>query len=126
MRVMSAAAAVILVVSTGWTMAAGASLKSIMKSWKANAGATAERLSGDSYDEAAVRTALQEFIADSQAIDARLTGATAANRDIKIRFEKFSADATAAIGLAGAPDQFRASYAKLINDCKSCHDRYAR
>ena len=122
-----ATAGAILLLSGAWTMAAGAGLKSVMKAWKADAGATAQMLNGSvPYDEAAVRNTLQIFIADSQAIDARLTGATPANRDIKDRFEKFNADAAAAMSLASANDRFKTSFGRLMNDCKSCHDQYAR
>jgi cytochrome c556 len=122
-----AAAGVVLLLSGAWTVAAGASLKSVMKLWKVDANATAEMLNGSvPYDEAAARNALQAFIADSQAIDARLTGATPANKDIKLRFEKFNADATAAMSLTSANDRFKTSFGRLMNDCKSCHDQYAR
>ena len=107
-------------------MGAGASLKSVMKSWKAKANATAQMLNGNSpYDEAAARNTLQDFVADSQAIDARLTGATAASRDMKMRFEKFSADATAAQGLLASSEKLKPSYVKMIGACRSCHDQYA-
>jgi cytochrome c556 len=120
------AAALALLLSSSLTMGAGPSLKSIMKSWKAKANATAQMLNGGSpYDEAAARDTLQVFVADSQAVGARLTGATAANRDIKMRFEKFSADATAALSLLGAGEKLKPSYAKMISECKSCHDQYA-
>jgi cytochrome c556 len=126
MRKLAAAGAVLLL-SGAWTFAAGASLKSIMKSWKADAGATAEMLKGSiPYDEAAARNTLQAFIADSQAIGARLTGATPANKDIKVRFEKFNADAAAAMNLVTANDRFKTSCGRLMSECKSCHDQYAR
>ena len=125
MRVI-AVAAIGLLLSSTLTLAAGASLKSIMKSWKGIAGATAQMLSGNSYDEVAARKALQVFIADSQAIDARLSGGSAANKDIKLRFEKFNADATAAIDSLAVREKFKARFAEIIGDCKSCHDQYNR
>jgi cytochrome c556 len=121
-----AAAAIIVLASSVLAMAAGASLKSTMKSWKANANAIAQMLNGNAYDEAAARKALQAFVDDSQAIDARLTGATPANKDIKLRFERLNADAAAAIETLAVREKFKASFANLISNCKSCHDQYAR
>ena len=85
-----AAAGLAVFLSGSLTMGAGVSVKSVMRSWKAKANATAQMLNGGAhYDEAAIRESLRAFTADAQAIDARLTGATAANRDMKMRFEKF-------------------------------------
>jgi cytochrome c556 len=125
LRVIYAAALAVLLSSSS-TMGAGTGLKSIMKTWKAKANAMAQMLNGNSlYDEAAARDALQVFAADSEAIGARLTGATAASRDMKGRFATFNADSTAALGSLGAGGKLKPGFARLIGECKSCHDQYA-
>ena len=125
MRVIAAAGLAVLL-SGSLATGAGVSVKSIMRSWKAKANATAQMLNGGArYDEAAVRSSLRDFAADALAIDERLTGATAANRDMKARFEKFGADATAALDLAAASGQLKPRFARMIGACRSCHDQYA-
>ncbi len=125
MRALAAASLAVLL-SGSLTMGAGVSVKSVMRSWKAKANATAQMLNGGAhYDEAAIRESLSAFAADAQAIDARMTGATAANRDLKARFEKFSADATAALDLAAVSGELKPHFARMIGACRSCHDQYA-
>ncbi len=121
-----AAASLAVLLSGSLTMGAGVSVKSVMRSWKVKANATSQMLSGGAhYDEAAIRESLRAFAAEAQAIDERLTGATAANRDMKMRFENFSADATAALDVAAASGQLKPRFARMIGACRSCHDQYA-
>ena len=120
------AAGLILLLSGSLAMGTGVSVKSVMRSWKAKANATAQMLNGGArYDEATVRETMRAFAADAQSIGARLTGATAASRDMKLRFDNFSAEATAAVDLSAASGQLKPHFARMIGACRSCHDRYA-
>jgi hypothetical protein len=102
------------------------SLKGTMKAWKAGAQLASQTLDGGgAFDEATARKALEAFVADSRAIDDRLSASTPASRDIKLRFEKFSADAAGALDLIGSRDKFKLGYSRLLGECKSCHDQYA-
>ncbi len=126
MKWLKSSAILALLASSGLAWGSGPSLKNIMKAWKADAHFTTQMLNGDiPYEEAAARKALEAFVADSQTIDARLSGATARSKDVKLRFEKFGADSATALNLLGSRDKFKISYARVLNECKSCHDQYA-
>ena len=61
---------------------------------------------------------LRDFAADALAIDERLTGATAASRDMKTRFEKFGADATASLDLAAGQRRAQAAFRQDDRRCR--------
>ncbi len=126
MKWVKTSAILALVASSGWAWGSGPSLKSIMRGWKADAHFTMQMLTGDvPYEEATARKTLEGFVAQARTIEARLSGATATGKDMKLRFEKFAADSAAALPLLGSRDKFKISYARVLNECKSCHDQYA-
>ncbi len=115
-----------LVASSALAWSAGQSLKSMMKEWKVVAQGTSQMADGAiPFDGAKARSAIETFVADSQAIGDRLSAATAASKDIKRRFAKFNADAAAALAVTESRAAFNHSWAKVLGECKSCHDQYA-
>jgi cytochrome c556 len=68
---------------------------------------------------------LQTFIADSQDLGARASGASAQAQDIKARFTSFESKAKAALDTVEAEDQVRKRFAQIRGECRSCHDVYA-
>jgi cytochrome c556 len=68
---------------------------------------------------------LQAFIADSQDLGARASGAGAQAQDIRARFASFEANAKAALDAVSAEDQVRKRFAQMRGECRSCHDVYA-
>jgi cytochrome c556 len=115
-----------LVASSALAWSAGQSLKSMMKEWKVAAQITSQMADGAiPFDEAKAHSAIETFVADSQAIGDRLPATTAASKDIKRRFAKFDADASAALAVTGSRAEFNHSWAKVLGECKSCHDQYA-
>jgi cytochrome c556 len=119
------AAGLVLLLSGSLAMG-GVSVRGVMRTWKARANGAAQMLNGGArYDEAAMRESMRAFAADARAIGARLTGASSASRDLKQRFDNFSAEATAALDLAAASGQLKPHFVRMIAACRSCHDRYA-
>jgi cytochrome c556 len=115
-----------LVVSSALAWGAGQSLKGIMKEWKVAAQITSQMADGAiPFDEAKAHSAIEAFVADSQAIGDRLSATSAASKDIKLRFAKFNAGATAALAATGSRAAFNYGWAKVLGECKSCHDQYA-
>jgi cytochrome c556 len=121
---LTAIVALLLMSALAW--GAGQSLKSTMRSWKGAAQAASAMVNGGvPFDAAKVRAAMELFAADSQALTDRLPATTAEGKDLQQRFAAFSANSTVALATLGARDQFKLSYAKVIGECKSCHDQYA-
>jgi cytochrome c556 len=117
---------VYIVVATVGSAWANLSLKSTMRSWKADAASMDRMLTASSaFDEARAARILQGFAADSRSLLARVTGTNAQARDVKARFEQFSADAQSASEAVASREKTRARYAQLRADCRSCHDVYA-
>jgi len=106
---------------------ASASLKSTMRSWKADAATLDRMLTGSSaFDEAEAARVLHRLDADAQAIIARVSGTSAPARGVKSRFEKFSADVRSTIESVGSRDELKARYLQLRAECRACHDIYAK
>ena len=106
--------------------AAAPRLKAIMHDWKANAASAEQMLAGrGAYDSAEMSRILQNFVAGSQDLGARATGASAQAQDIKARFASFEAKAKAALDAVEAQDQMRKRFAQMRGECRSCHDVYA-
>jgi cytochrome c556 len=116
----------LIVAATGGSAWANSSLKSTMRSWKAEA-ATMDRMliGGTAFDSAEAERILHGFEADSQALIARMSGTSVQARDVRVRFEKFSSDVQSAIETVGSREKMKARYAQLRIDCRSCHDVYA-
>jgi cytochrome c556 len=103
--------------------AAAPRLKAIMHDWKADAASAEQMLAGrGAYDSAEMSRILQAFISDSQDLEARASGASAAALDIKARFASFESKAKAALDTVGAQDQVRKRFAQVRGECRSCHD----
>jgi cytochrome c556 len=101
-------------------------LKAIMHDWKADAASAEQMLaSRGAYDPAEMGRILRTFIADSQDLGARASGAGAQAQDIKARFASFEANAKAALDAVSAEDQVRKRFAQMRGECRSCHDVYA-
>ena len=115
-----------IVAVTSGSAWANLSLKSTMRSWKAEAATMDRMLIGSAtLDAAEAARILQGFAADSQTLAARMTGTSAQARDVKARFEKFSGDVQSAIEAVASRDRMKARYSQLRADCRSCHDVYA-
>jgi cytochrome c556 len=126
MKATTLTAIVALLLTSALAWGGGQSLKSTMKGWKAAAQGASAMANGDvPFDAAKVRTAIEAFAADSQSLGERLSGTTAAGKDIKQRFAAFNANSVLALAALGNRDQFKLSYAKVISECKSCHDQHA-
>jgi cytochrome c556 len=101
-------------------------LKAIMHDWKASAASAEQMLAGrGAYDSGEMSRILQAFIADSQDLGARASGAGAQAQDIRARFASFEANAKAALDAVSAEDQVRKRFAQMRGECRSCHDVYA-
>jgi cytochrome c556 len=119
----------------GWAMAvvvaaaapcAAASLKAIMRSWKADRATIERVVSGrTSFDEAALRAILDGFASDARSIEARISAPGERSKDLRGRFVQFETDAAAARAALGPNDRWKPRAAHLIDDCQSCHDVYA-
>jgi cytochrome c556 len=126
MKAATSTAIVALLFSSALASGAGQGLKSTMKGWKVAAQTMSQMVNGDvPFDAAKVRGALETFAADSQSLSDRLSATTAAGKDIKQRFATFNAYSAVALAAVGNRDQFKLSYAKVIGECKSCHDQHA-
>jgi cytochrome c556 len=126
MKATTLAAIVALLLMSALAWGAGQSLKSTMRGWKvATQVASAMVNGGVPFDAAKVRGEMETFAADSQALNERLSATTAEGKDIRQRFAVFNVDSVAALAVLGNRDQFRISYAKVIGECKSCHNQYA-
>ena len=77
------------------------------------------------YDEAELRRILGSLIADSQGVEAGMTGGSAQALDIKSRFSQFEADAAETLQSLGAKDRAKAHFIRMRSDCRSCHDVFA-
>lgn len=119
------ASAFLLVVVAGLSgaAAAGGSVKSIMRSWKQQDRHVSAMLNARHYDKAAAMQALAAYAAGADDIAGRIKPRSAAARDIKARFQAFSADAKAAE--TAPPQGFRQAYLKTVAHCGACHHRYA-
>ncbi len=74
-----------------------------MRDWKAEVARAEPMLTGAApYDEAELRRILGSLVADSQDVEAGMTGASAQALDIKSRFSQFEADAAATLQSLGA------------------------
>lgn len=101
-------------------------LKPLMRNWKSEAARAEAMTSGAApYDEAELRRILGVFVADSQAIEAGVAGRGAEALDLKSRFSRFEADASALLAAASARDGARSSFAHLRRECGACHDAFA-
>ncbi len=122
----SSVAVLLCVVATAGSAWASVSLRSTMRSWKADA-ATLDRLSTGSgpFDDAQAARVPQSLADDARSIAAGVTGAGAQARDVKVRFEKFAGDAHSAIDGSASREKLKASASQLRADCRSCHDVYA-
>jgi cytochrome c556 len=101
-------------------------LKPLMRNWKSEAArAEAMVLGAAPYDEAELRRILGVFVADSQAIEAGVAGRSAQALDLKSRFSRFEADASAVLAASSARDSARSPIARLRRECGACHDAFA-
>ena len=104
----------------------GQTLKSAMRAWKPAALVVSQMASGAaSFDEQKARSAIEMFVADSQALRDRLSATSAAARDLKLRFTIFNADSASALASIGSRDKFSLIWTKVRAECQSCHDQYA-
>ena len=116
---------VISLMAAPLTADASSALRGIMKSWKKDMRATSPMLSGHSaFDEMTVRETLNAYIADSARLSASITGSSADARDMRQRFVTFGADSQNALSNMGQSKTLRASFARIGDDCQSCHDQY--
>ena len=123
---LSILAFVLIFAATAGSAWASLSLKSTMRSWKADAATIDRMLIGSgAVDAAEASRILQGLSDDAQSIANRVTGTSAQARDVKVRFEKFAGDARSALAGAASRDKLKATYAQLRADCRSCHDVYA-
>jgi cytochrome c556 len=101
-------------------------LKPLMRGWKADVARAEPMLTGAApYDEAELRRILGSLIADSQGVEAGMTGGSAQALDIKSRFSQFEADAAETLQSLGAKDRAKAHFIRMRSDCRSCHDVFA-
>jgi cytochrome c556 len=108
------------------TAVAATQLKPLMRGWKADVARAQPMLTGAApYDEAELRRILAALVADSQDVQARITGTSAQALEIKSRFSQFEADAAATLQALGAEDRVKSRFMRMRGDCRSCHDAFA-
>ena len=76
------------------------------------------------YNEAAGRTALQNYVNEAGQVAAQINGQGAQARDLRARFLGFQADARAALGDVSRPAALKADFTRVATDCESCHNLY--
>jgi cytochrome c556 len=82
-------------------------------------------LSGSAaYDQAALRQAVQIYVTDGTMLASRITGNSAEARDFAARFHAIAADGQAALHAVADPARFRSRFARITDDCRSCHAIY--
>lgn len=107
------------------TLAAGG-VKSIMRAWKADSAVAVQMATGRmSLDAARLRGILQGFVSGTKDIEARISGSSAASKDLKVRFAQFEADSTATLSALGQESQLKSSISRVLSNCKACHDVHA-
>ena len=116
----------LLAAVTAPAIAVGASaLRGIMHGWRADARTTQNILTGRaSFDEAAIRSVLQNYVTDAERISAQITGTSPAAREFKRQFMSFQADAQTALSHAAQRAAVQADFSRLMADCQSCHDAF--
>ncbi len=126
MNPFAAAVLVVIGLCAATTAVAAPRLKPLMKNWKAEVARAEPMLSGAApYDEAELRRILGSLVADSQDVEAGMTGASAQARDIKSRFSQFEADVAATLQSLGAKDRAKSHFMQARGDCRSCHEAFA-
>jgi cytochrome c556 len=107
------------------TAVAAPRLKPLMRVWKAEVARAEPMLTGAApYDEAELRRILGSLIADSQGVEAGMTGRSPQALDIKSRFSQFEADAAETLQSLGAKDRVKNHFMRMRGDCRSCHDAF--
>jgi cytochrome c556 len=125
MRTRLASLCFLIIVAAIPAAIAASALRGIMHDWRTNARATHDILTGrTSFDEAAIRSALQNYVADAGRIGAQITGTTPAAREFKRQFMTFGADAQAALDHLTQRAALQADFSRLMSDCQSCHDAF--
>ncbi|MDR3493827.1 MAG: hypothetical protein P4L82_04435 [Ancalomicrobiaceae bacterium] len=126
MRLRLLTVSLVLAASAATAAYAATSLKTTMKTWKANGAAAADMVSGrTAFNEAELRRILETFINDSKGFETRIKASTAEATDLKARFAKLEADSAAALAVTAQPSQVKGRLSTIFNNCKSCHDVYA-
>lgn len=116
-------AAALLVVPT--VAVAAISLSPIMRSWNRTTHHIDDMLSGSApYDQAALRQAVQVYITDGTMVASRIPADSAQARDFAGRFQAIAADSQTALHAVGDPALFRSRFARITDDCRSCHAIY--
>ena len=104
---------------------AAPALRSVMRNWRDDARTMHDMATGRTgFDAAAVRTALQGYVADSKRVESEITGHSAEANDVRRRFAAFEADARTALENVSDRSALSASVTKLLSHCRSCHDIY--
>jgi cytochrome c556 len=117
--------AVLSSVALPLTADASSALRGVMRSWKRDLRASGPMVSGrEAFDEATVRETLKAYIEESARLSASITGQSADAKDIRQRFVAFGADSRTALSNLGQPTTLKAAFARIGDDCQSCHDQY--
>ncbi len=104
---------------------AAPALRGIMHAWRAVARDAHDMLTGRApFDEAAIRGALQRYVADAGRIASEVNGRTASAHDFRARFVAFQGDAQTALGDVGRRSALQTDFTRLLTDCQSCHHAY--
>ena len=104
-------------------------LKAVMRAWRSDARDASDMLSGRAaFDAAAVGAAFQTYAVDARSIASEVRGQSAGARDFRQRFVAFQADARTGLGhLSGHLSDrgtLKADFARLMDDCQSCHHKF--
>lgn len=106
-------------------VSAATSLRSVMHTWRYEAGIAGAMLSGRrAYNEGEMRHAFQTISDDAGMLAGRITRQTASAQDFKRRFLGVQQIAQGALGHITDRNQIHADFSRLISDCRACHNAY--
>jgi cytochrome c556 len=106
-------------------VSAATSLRSVMHSWRYEAGMAGAMLTGRrTYNETEMRRAFQTISSDAGMLAGRITRQSAEAQDFKRRFIGLQEVAQGALGHLSDRNQLHADFSRMISDCRACHNAY--